>query len=137
MKDNKTSNVKIVFALGLIFELFLVFPILSWFTAVFLTGGSLYVAEFVISVIAIVVVSASGRGSLVAPIIGIFASLLGAVPILGWFMHLVAAVAYLMSILNLSVTDKEKTDTQELKKITKKEKKSETDDNIKDAEIVE
>ncbi len=136
MKDNKILSLKIVFILGLIFELFLAVPFISWFTAFVLTSGGLYVFEFILSVIALIIASIAGRG-FAAPIMGIFISFVGALPFVGWALHLATAIVYLVSIINLSILN-QKTGTQEEKKnVEKIEKKLNDKDNIKDAEIIE
>ncbi len=135
MKDNKSSNTKIVFIMALILELFMAFPVLAWFTGTILSVGSLYVVVFIINTIALIVVSSSHRGSVVPPIIGIVGSFLGFVPVIGWLIHTTAAMLYLVSVIRLSrdhqdsgVNDKQ--ETKEKKEIKNSNKK------IRDAEIV-
>ncbi len=137
MKDNKILGLKIVFILGLIFELFLAIPFLSWFTAFILTAGSLYVFEFILSVIALIVAAIAGRG-FAGPIMGIFISFIGALPIVGWVLHLATAIVYFVSVISLSVENQRSYNKQEEEKNTEKiEKNTNNKDNIKDAEIVE
>jgi len=137
MKDNKASNTRIVFIIAVIFELFLAIPGIGWLTGTFLSGGSVYVATFIINVIALIVVSGSHRGSVVPPIIGIAGSFLGFIPFVGWFIHVMATIFYLISIVELSSFLLQEEDSEKTKEIMEKTKESKNNDKkIKDAEIV-
>lgn len=136
MKDNRSLNTKIVFVIALLFELFMALPGIGWFTAVF-SGGWLYVAMFIINIIALVVVSSSNRGSVVPPILGIIGSFIGVIPIIGWLIHATVAFLYLVSIIGLSRDFREK-EIDDKKEVSREKKEIRNDDKkIRDAEIVE
>ena len=91
------STLKVAKVVALIYQAVLAIPFVGG-SIVLSSGWGALGLGFVIHAIVFILALKSG-GAKVASIIGMVTNALAWIPILGWFMHLVTAVAYVIELL--------------------------------------
>jgi hypothetical protein len=89
------SGFKILALIALVFELLLAIPVLGGSIVI----GTAYIILGVTLIIHIVALVLAPKGFKFAPVFGIITSLLAWVPFLGWVLHVVAFVLYIVAIV--------------------------------------
>lgn len=123
MTQQKMTPVRILFIIAAATEAMLAIPFVSWLTVVNLSGSPLFVALGIH--IAALLLAPREPFLKTAPLMGIFASVVGWIPIISWVPHALAAIFY---IFTLMTPPKPEEDGEDKKKV---------EENIRDAEIVE
>jgi hypothetical protein len=88
VKSDRMSAVSLVYLLSGIYEAVLALPILGWLMGIH-SLGFFWIVGVVINTVAIVL-AVKSKKAIYGNIIGIVANIFGIIPILGWFLHLVA-----------------------------------------------
>jgi hypothetical protein len=89
------SGFKILALIALVFELLLAIPVVGGSIVI----GTAYIALVVTLIVHIVALVLAPKGNKFAPIFGIITSVLAWIPFLGWVLHVVALVLYIVAIV--------------------------------------
>ncbi len=89
-QQQKMSDVSLGYLIAGVFEMVMAIPFVGWLMGIN-SVGFFWVAGLVINIVALTIVRRSKK-SISGNIFGIIANIIGWVPILGWFFHLVATI---------------------------------------------
>jgi hypothetical protein len=89
------SGFKILALIALIFELLLAIPVVGGTIVI----GTAYIALAVTLIVHIAALVFAPKGNKFAPVFGIVTSLLAWIPFLGWVLHVIAFVLYVVALI--------------------------------------
>ncbi len=126
----KMTNVQVAFLVAAIYETFFAIPVLGW---ILYTGSFSHfvIISLVIHIVALILANQE-KVSVAGSMVGILASALAFIPVLGWMLHIVAAILNYLQVFEVSLVNSKNDNHLKNNSESKKDKSK-----IKDAEIEE